>query len=157
MGNDGMRRSLGITLMALAVLATAACDSSSSHKAAPLTKQAMAQRAIAQHRLDVVLGDQGLEFPPAEIPAATYTVTFRDGRSRRPAGQHVNLYFGVNGPQIASKPIALGSHGKMTLIQNMTALVEINPSPDQTKFWQQVQDGQSLTIKPTEEFPTPAT
>jgi hypothetical protein len=138
-----------LVLAAVAAFGLASCDSSAPHRASRPTKQSL---------VEFVLTDTALEYPRTTIPGGIYTLTFRDGRTRRPKDEHVYLYFGVSGgPEMELGSVPLGTTQKFELSANLGAWVVINPSADRETRWQQGFDYVRPDIVPSAENPTIAT
>jgi hypothetical protein len=140
----GIRR---IGAVVLLVGSLAGCQSSGSRDSAPTS----ATTAPSTPRFDVVLDDSGLKLPSHRIRAGRYLISFRDSRSRRPAGDKVVLRFSPSGPDFVLLEIPAGSHRIGTLYQNEVPWVAINGER------RNVGGEGPLTIEPTPQYPTPVT
>jgi hypothetical protein len=107
--------------------------------------------AVPTQKLDVVLNDSGLKLSAKHIWAGVYRISFRDRRSHRQAGDRVALVFGPSGPRIALVTVPAGGESVGTLIQNDIAWVTVNGVANFSP------GGDSLSVSPTPQYPTPAT
>lgn len=107
--------------------------------------------APSHPRLVVVLNDTGLKLSATHIHAGQYVISFRDVRTHRPAGEPVAVQFGASGPRYALVTVPAGSERTATLLQNDIVWVTVNGKPDYSP------GGDSLSVDPTRQFPTPVT
>ena len=132
----------------VAVLVAASACSNDSHKAEPPKPTSLTRPA--PHEFAVVLDDAGLHGPPEPRPAAKYTLSFADRRSRRGIDQRVAIALGPNGPTIVFLTLPAGARREVVLSANVGAHVVINGVPQRDL-------SASFNIVPSKEYPTPAT
>jgi hypothetical protein len=106
---------------------------------------------VSTQKADVVLNDGGLGLSATHIRAGVYRISFRDLRSHPPAGARVAPVFGPSGPRVALVTVPAGGESVGTLIQNDIAWVTVNGVPNVSP------GGDSLSVSPSAQYPTPAT
>jgi hypothetical protein len=149
---DAVKRSQWVRVgVVAAVLAAAAFGAGCSHDARAARPDYPTTGVPANPRLSVILNDGGLQFPAPHIRAGRYLISFQDLRSSRRAGDRVALAFGPSGPRVALVTVPAGGDALGTLIGNDIPWVTVNSVANFSV------GGDSLTVDPTRQYPTPAT
>jgi hypothetical protein len=145
-----MIRTLSIAA-GVALVALAACGSSSHRTLPPAPTSATASTARPHPRFDIVLDDTGLELPPGPTPAGIYLVSFEDRRTQKPPNQLAQVRFRPSGPPIVLDEVSAGTTKYMTFLRNLEAYLAIDNKDSNVTMPNQ------LDITPTPGYSTPVT
>jgi hypothetical protein len=141
-------------MLTFVVLAVALVGCRSSHPRAadpPASTSSTTTAAPELPRLAAVLDDRGLHLPAGSLLAGHYRISFTDRRAHRAATDEAVLQFRPSGPIIVLLEVPAGGRKDAVLISNVVAQVALNGQLLRVPIDHQ------LDIRPTPEYPTPAT